>query len=128
MSQTTPGTVVWVDLTVADAAGVRDFYQQVVGWQPQAVDMGVYSDFNMMPPGSDQPAAGICYARGVNADLPPQWLVYVMVTNMAHALEQCHALGGRVVAGPRDQGIYRFSVIQDPAGAVMALLQTTAAD
>ena len=29
------GSVVWRDLTVPDAAPVRDFYAQVVGWDPE---------------------------------------------------------------------------------------------
>ena len=28
-----PGTVVWSDLTVADAGALRDFYAAVVGWE-----------------------------------------------------------------------------------------------
>src|SRR5688500_1777467 len=78
------GTVTWVDLTVADAPGVRDFYEAVVGWTPREVDMGGYADFEMLPPAgagsseataaADKPAAGICHARGGNAKLPPQWI------------------------------------------------------
>lgn len=28
-----PGTIGWVDLTVADAESTRDFYRDVVGWE-----------------------------------------------------------------------------------------------
>lgn len=33
-------TVGGVDLTVPDAAGVKDFYSAVIGWIPKGVDMG----------------------------------------------------------------------------------------
>lgn len=119
-----PGAIVWFDLTVPQADAVRDFYSAVVGWQAQPVDMGGYDDFNMLPPGSEIPAAGICYARGVNADLPPQWLLYVVVADLDASLTACEAGGGRVVAGPKDGGDgSRLAVIADPAGAVIALYQ-----
>ncbi len=34
------GIIKWVDLTVDDAEGVRDFYSAVVGWQAVPVDVG----------------------------------------------------------------------------------------
>lgn len=68
------GSTVWTDLTVDDAAEVRDFYQEVTGWTASPVSMGEYDDFNML--GTDgQPAAGICHARGPNANLQAQWMV-----------------------------------------------------
>ena len=63
------GSITWVDLTVPDAAALRDFYGEVVGWTATPVDMGGYNDFSMLPPAADVPAAGICFARGENAEL-----------------------------------------------------------
>lgn len=121
------GTVLWRDLTVADAERVRDFYQQVVGWESSPVDMGGYSDFNMMPAGSSSPVAGICHARGSNGDLPSQWLMYIVVEDADRGAAECVRLGGRVVTGPRPMGGARVCVIEDPAGAVCALYQPPAA-
>ena len=45
--QPAPGTIAWWDLTVPDAALVRDFYSAVAGWEAEPVDMGDYSDFAM---------------------------------------------------------------------------------
>ena len=115
------GKIFWTDLTVPDAAQVRDFYSQVVGWKPEEVNMGGYSDYTMLIPGVGQPAAGICYARGSNADLPAQWLVYILVPDVEAAAERCRSAGGKVIVGPREMGDGRFCVIQDPAGAVAAL-------
>ncbi len=122
MEHVQPGTIVWTDLTVADARGVRDFYRDVVGWEPAGVDMGGYEDYNMVVPGG-APVAGVCHARGANADLPPQWLVYILVEDLDEALAACEAGGGAVAAGPRDMGADRMAVIRDPAGAVCALYQ-----
>ena len=117
------GTILWRDLTVDDAARVREFYEKVIGWQSSPVDMGGYADFNMSPPDSAEPVAGICHARGSNANLPPQWLIYIVVEDLDESIEACEEMGGRVISPPRSQGGGRFCVIADPAGAVCALYQ-----
>lgn len=122
-SRPEPGTIGWTDLTVPDADAVRDFYAQVVGWRPEPLDMGGYSDYVMKAPESGTGVAGVCHARGTNAGLPAQWLVYIIVEDLDHSIERCVALGGTVLAGPKDMGGARYCVIQDPAGAVAALYQ-----
>jgi len=127
MTDPTPpelGTLAWTDLTVPDAAAVRDFYGAVVGWTHSGVDMGGYEDYCMHAPESGDTVAGICYARGTNAGLPPQWLVYITVADVDASAARCRELGGEVVDGPRAVGAGRMCVVRDPAGAVAALYQT----
>jgi predicted enzyme related to lactoylglutathione lyase len=117
-----PGSIAWIDLTGSDAPGVRDFYRGVVGWSASEVDMGGYSDFCMHPAPDAPPVAGVCHAQGHNADLPPQWLIYINVADLDASLERYVALGGSVLVGPKGMGDRgRFAVIRDPAGAVAAL-------
>ena len=121
------GSVGWVDLTVANAEGVRDFYRDVAGWTASEVSMGGYDDFCMHEPVTGTPAAGVCHARGQNADLPPQWIVYVRVFDLDASLARCAEGGGSVVAGPRSFGAgRRFAVIADPAGAISAIYEDKA--
>ena len=120
------GSIVWTDLTVADADVVRGFYAAVVGWKPEAVGMGDYSDYTMCAPGSGTGVAGVCHARGLNAGLPAQWLVYIVVDDVDAAAARCEAKGGRVLVAPKRLGGGRYCVIQDPAGAVCALSQAKA--
>ncbi len=86
--------------------------------------MGDYSDYMMSTVESETPVAGICHARGQNKNLPPQWLMYVSVLDLQTSLNTCVALGGKVVCPTRAMGSYgTMAVIQDPAGAVLALIQ-----
>lgn len=117
------GTIGWHDLTVPNADEVRDFYAAVVGWNTEPLDMGGYSDYVMKSPETDAGIAGVCHARGTNANLPPQWLIYVYVPDLDASLEHCRALGGTVLVGPKSMGESRYAVIRDPAGAAMALYQ-----
>lgn len=117
------GSITWRDLTVADAGKVRDFYAAVVGWKVEEVPMGGYSDYGMNAPQSGETVAGVCHARGVNADIPPQWLMYITVADIDASVAQCKQLGGKLIKPVKPLGEGRFAVIQDPAGAVCALFQ-----
>jgi len=116
------GHVTWRDLTVPNADAVRDFYTAVVGWKPDACDMGGYSDFSMLAPDGEC-IAGVCHARGIIADIPPQWLMYVNVENLERSVDECKKRGGSVVIAPRGVMGGQMCVIRDPAGAVCALYQ-----
>lgn len=119
MSQKTPpGRIVWTDLTIENADEIRDFYRQVIGWQVSLVEMDGYNDYNMFPAGSENPAAGICHARGMNANLPAQWLIYITVENLEESLARCEAMGGKVLVR---HATTPMAVVQDPAGAIFAL-------
>ena len=116
------GHVRWRDLAVPNADAVRDFYAAVAGWKPDACDVGGYSDYNMMAPDGTC-IAGVCHSRGVNADLPPQWLMYVTVEDMDQSVAAVTRLGGSLVTQPRGLMGSRFCVVRDPAGAVCALYE-----
>jgi len=118
-----PGQIVWQDLTVPNGGEVRDFYSQVVGWSFKGEDMGDYEDYNMLAPSGEKPVAGICHARGTNANVPPAWLLYIAVENLEASLARSAALGGSVLDGPRPMGNLKFAVIRDPAGAMCALIE-----
>lgn len=117
------GTIGWTDLTVDNAESLSAFYQQVVGWQASPVDMGGYNDFTMSAQDGTC-VAGVCHAKGNNAGLPAQWLIYINVDNLDASIESCQELGGKVIAPARTlAGQGRYCVIQDPAGAVTALFE-----
>jgi len=118
------GAVTWFDLTVDDAESVRDFYSAVVGWEPKPVPMGDYDDFSMNSPETGDPMAGVCFARGANAQLPPLWMIYVNVEDIEESTRRCVELGGKLVTEIRTMGSFgRFCAIEDPAGATMSLFE-----
>src|ERR1051325_8963337 len=120
------GEIGWVDLTVADAVTVRDFYQDVTGWTPSPVKMGDYDDY-CMTAANGQTVAGVCHQRGVNSDLPPVWMIYIVVADIEESAKRCEARGEKVLRPVKDMGGgNRYCVIQDPAGAVAALFQSAA--
>ena len=118
------GSIGWADLTTLDAGALRDFYKAVVGWESEDFEMDGYADYVMKTSPTGRPVAGICHAKGPNANLPPQWLIYITVADVEASAQACAAAGGELITpvqGVEGQG--HFCVIRDPAGAVAALFQ-----
>lgn len=120
------GRISWLDLTVSDAPATRDFYQEVVGWSVQDVEIedagGRYSDYAMCT--SDGGAvAGVCHARGVNQGVPPVWMICLPVGDLAQSLARVPENGGEVVeARMGNDGEFAYAVVRDPVGAYLALV------
>lgn len=117
------GKIGWIDITVDDATGLRDFYKNVIGWKSNDVSMGEYSDFSMALPATNEVVTGICHARGTNSDLNVGWLVYITVEDIEASAAACKAHGGKVIVKPRGLAGGEFCVIEDPSGATAALYQ-----
>ena len=120
------GRIAWLDLTVSEASATRDFYRQVVGWSVQDVAMEDsnerYADYNMLGEDAD-PAAGICHARGVNLGLPPVWLIYLPVGDLAESLRRVRAEGGAIIKETTGaDGAPSYAVVEDPVGVALALV------
>jgi predicted enzyme related to lactoylglutathione lyase len=116
------GSITWFDLTVPNAEEVKLFYNKVVGWNSEPVDMGEYNDFNLQSPERGETKTGICHKKGGNVDFPPQWLIYITVKNVDESAKLCRENGGKVLVKPKEMGGYgKYCVIEDPAGAVCAL-------
>lgn len=119
------GTIGGFDLTVPNAESIRDFYAAVVGWTSEPFATGGYDDYFMIPAEGATPVAGICHARGESAALPPYWLAYVVVDNLAASLKRCAEQGGAVICSPfGEPSCGPYGVIQDPAGAYLTLMET----
>lgn len=119
------GQFFWSDLTVPDASSLKEFYKEVVGWteSPVAMKDGAdsYEDYGMMID-AETPAGGICNQRGVNRNIPPQWIMYVHVENVEESLEKALKLGGKLInESKKADGTYNYVIVQDPVGAVFGL-------
>jgi predicted enzyme related to lactoylglutathione lyase len=118
------GSLFHFDLAVPNAEEIRDFYSAVIGWDSEPLSMGDYDDYVMKTPDGKW-VSGICHQRGENADWPSGWLVYIAVVDLDRSLATCLERGGRQLSAIRGEaGGDRFVVIQDPAGAYLALSQS----
>jgi predicted enzyme related to lactoylglutathione lyase len=120
------GRIYWLDLTVPDASATRDFYRQVIGCSVQDVEMKDgserYADYNLLREDGN-PAAGVCHARAMNMGLPPVWMIYLPVGDLAQSIGRVQEEGGKVVKAMHGKdGEYVYAAVQDPVGAHLALI------
>lgn len=119
------GQFFWADLTVEKSDEVRKFYSKVIGWEEQAIPMKdgdkEYNDYVMLGE-DDHVSAGICNKRGVNSNIPPQWIMYINVENVQESLDVALAEGGKVIQENRkSDGSLNFVILEDPQGAVFGI-------
>jgi uncharacterized protein len=120
------GRIFWLDLTVPEATTTRDFYRSVIGWSVREVEMQdgdtPYNDYHML--GEDGNAmAAICHARGVNSGLPPVWMIYLSVGDLAESVRRVDEEGGRLIKMMGGEaGEHEYAVVQDPVGVYFAIV------
>jgi hypothetical protein len=120
-----PGTFSWVDLATTDAAAAKQFYCRLFGWEAHDEPAGPEGVYTMLKLAGRNVAA----LYEMNADMqaqgvPPHWLSYITVDDIAATTAKVAALGGTVLAEPFDvMEAGRMAVVQDSTGAMFALWQ-----
>jgi uncharacterized protein len=112
------GEFVWHDLITHDAAASRAFYGSLFGWTFQA-GKGVDPNYTIVKH-EGFPIGGIVTIT--NIDTVPQWLSYVVVSNVDSASAAFTESGGRVYRAPLDvRKDLRVAVVGDAQGAPLGL-------
>lgn len=117
------GTFIWNELATSDVEGAKAFYGEVIGWHFEGMpnmNGGTY----WIAKSGDEMAGGVMdMPPAAPAGTPPHWMSYLAVDDVDAALAKVGVLGGAVLAEPFDiPDIGRMGVIQDPQGAVVALM------
>jgi hypothetical protein len=111
------GTFCWDELHTRDVAEAKGFYGKLFGWTGKAAE-GDAEYWHWKNAGKD--IGGIISQMG-GRSVPPHWLAYVAVSDVDGVSKKVETLGGRVVAPAMDiPKVGRFSVVQDPTGAVFS--------
>jgi len=116
-----PGDICWNELwsNLADAA--LKFYTEAIGYEPEVFPTEGENTYQVLKSGGKE-RAGLM--QSPNPGAPSNWLQYVMVKDCDATVERARALGGQVPSEPVDlQGVGRFTVVQDPDGAAIGILQ-----
>jgi uncharacterized protein len=118
-----PGSFSWTELMTTDDEAARQFYCSLCGWTFSEMPMGpgmTYTVFQM----AGKPAAGMMKMAGPQFQgVPPHWSAYLSVPDCDAAVARATSLGGKVLVPPQDvPNTGRFSVLQDPTGAVFAVI------
>ena len=116
-----PNSLSWNELTVRDPDSVLPFYSDLFGWTVvKHDDPFPYRELQL-----DGKSIAGCMQMNENfpPDLPTHWMVYFAVADCDATAERAKALGGTVMMEPKDTPVGRFALIQEPGGAVCAVIK-----
>jgi predicted enzyme related to lactoylglutathione lyase len=115
------GTFFWNELHTTDPEAALAFYEKVVGFSHQSMDMGPGGTYHVIGKGGVD-------RGGVTEHLPagttPHWLPYVRVEDVDGTLARAKRQGAELHVGAEDiPGVGRFGVLIDPVGAALAVMK-----
>ncbi|MGI9240301.1 MAG: VOC family protein [Verrucomicrobiales bacterium] len=115
----TPGKICWHELITKDTEGSKAFYSALFGWTIEEMDMGPMK-YTMFKNGDD-PQAGMIQITDEMGDVPPHWLTYVTVEDIAASVAKAKELGANVCKDVTELPMGKFAIVVDPGGAGFAL-------
>lgn len=118
-----PGALCWNELNTRDVGAAKAFYSAVFGWGYKDHDMGEMGAYTELLVGEDSVGGMLDITGRVPEEVPAHWLAYFAVENTDAALETIEGAGGGVKFGPVDIPAGRFAVVNDPHGAVFAVIK-----
>jgi predicted enzyme related to lactoylglutathione lyase len=118
-----PGALVWNELATTDTAKAGAFYSKLFGWglDTQTFGQMKYTIFQ----NGERGAGGMFELTPEMAGVPPHWLVYFSVEDCDAKVKKATELGAKTIKPADDiPGVGRFAILQDPQGAVFAVIKT----
>ncbi|OAN11258.1 hypothetical protein A3K86_20085 [Photobacterium jeanii] len=115
------GAFSWSELIVDDPAEAVKFYQQVIGWEVEAMEMpgGIY---HVVKAGGE-PVGGIMAKPEGVQDMPNYWGTYITVDDVDATVAKAEAAGGKAVYPAMDvPGVGRLCAFFDAAGAIISVI------
>jgi predicted enzyme related to lactoylglutathione lyase len=115
------GAFSWCELMTTDPAAAKDFYVRLFGWELEEMSMEGMT-YTVVKAGGEA-VGGIMAMPAEAQGIPPHWGSYVTVADVDATARKAQELGGKVLVPPLDiPGVGRFSVLQDPQGAVISAI------
>jgi predicted enzyme related to lactoylglutathione lyase len=119
-----PGAFSWNELNSRDVDASIAFYEAVFGWSHATHTMegpiGSYTEWML----DGQTIGGMLpMPPMVPAEVPQYWLVYFAVEDVEASLAKAQELGATMFVPPMQVDAGRFSVISDPQGAMLSIIQ-----
>jgi hypothetical protein len=119
-----PGAFSWAELNARGVDNVLPFYERVFGWTVRTTDGGdqPYHEFEL---DGETILGALEMPSMMPAEVQPYWLVYFDVEEVDAAAARATELGATQLVAPEDFPGGRYAVLNDPQGAVFAVLKVT---
>lgn len=115
----TVGAMSWNELYVANSENAKEFYGKLFDWTFLTDETG----YTTIQNGERMNGGVFQMTAGMISQMPPCWMPYFTVENLAKSVEKVKELNGRVYLESKDVGPGRIATIADPTGAGMLLIE-----
>ena len=124
MNKSQFGAFCWYELATTNTQTAKDFYGKLLGWKFTDHEMGD-TTYTMIECEGEK-FGGMWHIPNEQKDqIPPHWLGYILVNDVAETVEQARSMGATVKMPPTAAGDFgRFAIIMDPTGAHIAFWQS----
>jgi predicted enzyme related to lactoylglutathione lyase len=110
----------WCELHTTEPEKAVSFYEKVVGFTHKTMDMGPAGAYHILERGGVGRGGVSGHLKGA----APHWLPYVSVDDPDATIARAKKLGAKIHVEPHDiPGVGRFAVLEDPTGAVLAIMK-----
>ena len=115
------GAFCWGELYTNDPEKAIAFYKAVLPWDGHRKDDGPMPYTEWMV--GERAVGGMIQIAPEMGPVPPHWLTYIAVDDCDATVSKATELGGSVMMPGMDiEGVGRFALLQDPAGATFAVI------
>lgn len=115
----------WHELMTTDYQAAFDFYRGLFGWnETGSMDMGNGDQYFMFGQG-DKMYGGMFNRPSEMAAMPPFWLMYIHVSDVAKAVTKAVKAGATIIRPQLDIPGGSIAILADPQGAGFAVHATT---
>lgn len=119
MASVQQGRFQWFDVMSTDPAASRKFYEKLLGWQVNEMDMGGGFKYLMLI-ADGVPFGGIVPLEKSHG-IPSHWVSYISTDDVDAFCKKAAGLGGQVCVPPTDiPNVGRFAVVSDPTGGTFS--------
>jgi uncharacterized protein len=118
---------VHIELATGDLKKAKDFYGKLFDWKLEDMPMpGGSGTYTMINVGEGTGGGMLALTTpGMPPGIPPHWLAYVGVDDVAASTKKAKELGATVVRDVMEVGEFGImSIITDPTGATIAMWQS----
>ncbi len=123
-----PGSLCWAELNTWDGQAADEFFAELFGYRQEQIGDGVGFDYTVWSLGTEALLGRRRMGDEFPSDASPHWMLYFSVapeTGADAAVARVAELGGWVSVHPFTSPSGRIAVVQDPGGAVFALIDPT---
>ncbi|NJM74746.1 MAG: VOC family protein [Acaryochloridaceae cyanobacterium RU_4_10] len=120
------GAFSWCELMTTDLKGAEAFYSKLFGWT--MADGPVEGMEYRVVSAGGQGIGGLMTLPPDKQNIPPHWGSYVTVDDADATAKLAEELGGKILISPHDiPTVGRFTLLQDPQGAVISAISYASA-